>query len=79
MQNTSLGRIFAACGVPDWEEMFPKAICGKCYLRKKCDKTKSCAALVVVGGMGAIAATTEPGARLFAADLKKTIDAVHQD
>ncbi len=78
MQNTSLGRIFTACGVPDWEDIFPKEICGKCYLEPTCNKTKNCAALIVVGGMGAMAAVTPLGAQAFMASLRKTINSVHK-
>lgn len=70
---TSLGRIFAACGVPNWDEMFPGEICGKCYLIG-CEK--QCAALTAIGAWGSMASVTQRGAQVFSADLKKAIEAI---
>ena len=74
MAKTALENLFAAHGVDDWGEIFPKQICAKCP-HTVC--TERCAALAVIGGVGAMLAGVEgdgPGSRTFVSHIKKALN-----
>ncbi len=73
--ETSLGRIFNAMGVPDWEEVFPDAICNKCPMQPQCPPDKRCAALTIIGGLG-VNATIDYngiGAESYVENIKRVL------
>lgn len=77
MPETSLGRLFASCGVPDWEELYPAKICGKCWrYNKNLYCGTPCAALAAIGGVGAMFTADEKGAQDFTKHLRRVVDSI---
>lgn len=72
--ETALEVLFRGNGVTDFRGIFPKPICEKCK-KTECDRTESCAALVVIGAMAATAANRGRGI-IFADDLRKIFASV---
>ena len=73
-KQTALGNLFAVHGIEDWEDVFPKQICAKCSHAESCKE--DCAALITIGGMGAMIAGVDGNTAVtvaFAKNLRKVI------
>jgi uncharacterized protein (DUF983 family) len=77
MENTSLGQLFTAHGITNWDQMFVKDICEKCQLQSNCRGSHKCDAIIVIGILGTIAVKQQPEAQVFAKNLKDSIGKVH--
>jgi hypothetical protein len=67
-KSTSLGKDYNALGISDWEEVFPKAICNKCYLLPYYNKR--CAAINVIKGLAIQASFSATRAQVLVTDIK---------
>jgi len=78
--ETALGRLSKAGGVPDWDNIFPAEICNRCSLGPKCLLKNDCAALNVIGAMAAItfATPTPSGVQSFVGCLKKVLNSIRK-
>lgn len=77
--QTSLGRLFAANGVSNWDDLFPQGICEACALQPQCAAhQRSCAAIAVIVAMGASAAYSRRAARDFAERLREAVNEVRR-
>lgn len=69
-EQTSLGRLFQAHGIKDWDEMFPTGICKKCSLIA-CEQ--NCAAVTIIGMIGTYAANDLRDGQIFPNMLRKAL------